>query len=191
VLLLLSSVVLAPLVAYLLSDRTLPMAEKSIYSFTVKDIHDKDYDFAQLKGKVLLVVNVASRCGFTKQYKNLETLYKKYQDRGFLIIGFPCNQFGSQEPGTNAEIEAFACGEYHATFPLMSKVDVNGGNEHPLYNYLKNERKGFLGTGFIKWNFTKFLVNRKGVPVKRYSPNDLPESFEKDIEALLNEKEEK
>jgi glutathione peroxidase len=130
-------------------------------------------------------VNVASRCGFTPQYSGLEALYRKYRDRGFEVLGFPCNQFGSQEPGSDAEIQTFCSKRFDVTFPLFAKVEVNGAGAHPLYRLLKGERPGILGTEAIKWNFTKFLVNRQGEVVKRYAPNDKPEDLDAAVAALL------
>ena len=135
----------------------------------------------------MLIVNVASQCGFTPQYEGLEKLFEKYRNQGFTILGFPSNQFGGQEPGTESEIKTFCERNYGVTFPLFSKIDVNGPNAHPLYNYLKEARPGILGTEGIKWNFTKFLVDRQGQVIKRYAPQDKPEAFAKDIEAALKE----
>ncbi|MCK5769551.1 glutathione peroxidase [Algiphilus sp.] len=137
------------------------------------------------KGKVLLVVNVASKCGFTPQYKGLETLYRDFRDRGFEILGFPCNQFGHQEPGDADEIASFCSTTYDVSFPMFAKVDVNGDDAHPLYRHLKQEKSGLLGTGAIKWNFTKFLIGRDGTVLKRYAPTDKPEKLRADIEAAL------
>lgn len=136
-------------------------------------------------GKVLLVVNTASKCGFTPQYEGLEELWKKYGERGFEILAFPCNQFGAQEPGTAEEIGEFCQVNFGLSFPLMSKVDVNGPHETPLYSWLKSEAPGLMGTKSIKWNFTKFLIDREGRVVRRYAPVDKPESIAKDIEKLL------
>ena len=136
-------------------------------------------------GKVLLVVNTASKCGFTPQYAGLEALWRKYRDRGFEVIGFPCNQFGAQEPGNAEEIASFCSLSYDVSFPLMAKIDVNGEGATPLYRWLKAEAPGVLGTQGIKWNFTKFLIGRDGKVVRRYAPTDKPERLEKDIEALL------
>jgi glutathione peroxidase len=136
-------------------------------------------------GKVLLIVNVASKCGFTPQYAGLEALYRKYGERGFAILAFPCNQFGAQEPGDAEEISNFCALTYDVTFPLMGKIEVNGSGADPLYEYLKAAKPGLMGSKAIKWNFTKFLIDREGRPVKRYAPTDKPESLEKDIEALL------
>lgn len=140
---------------------------------------------AEHDGKVLLIVNVASKCGFTSQYSGLEALYRAYSDRGFAVLGFPCNQFGSQEPGSDAEIATFCTTSYDVTFPVYSKVDVNGPTADPLYNYLKKAAPGLFGLTSIKWNFTKFLVDRSGKVVRRYAPNVKPEDIAADIEALL------
>ena len=128
---------------------------------------------------------MASRCGFTPQYTGLEALYRKYRERGFAVLGFPCNQFGSQEPGTEADIQSFCATTYDVSFPLFAKVEVNGADAHPLYRYLKGERPGILGTEAIKWNFTKFLVDRNGSVVKRYAPTDKPEDLDAAVAALL------
>jgi glutathione peroxidase len=136
-------------------------------------------------GQALLIVNVASRCGFTPQYAGLEALYRRYRDRGFTVLGFPCNQFGHQEPGDEQEIRRFCSTEYDVTFPLFAKVDVNGGQAHPLYQYLKKAAPGVLGSEAIKWNFTKFLADPYGRVVKRYAPNDPPEALAASIEAVL------
>lgn len=159
--------------------------KQNIYQFTVKDIKGNDFSLEKLKNQVILIVNTASHCGFTPQYKDLETLYQKYKEKGFTILAFPCNQFGKQEPGTDAEINQFCELNYGITFPLFSKIDVNGSDAHPLYQFLKEERSGILGTEAIKWNFTKFLINRQGVPVRRFAPKDSPKSIEKSIEGLL------
>ena len=157
----------------------------SIYDYQLKSINGQEVNMAQFKGKVLLIVNVASQCGFTSQYEGLENLYKKYKDRSLMILGFPCNQFGDQEPGTDEEIKSFCETKFNVTFPLFSKVDVNGDHTHPLYAYLKSEEKGFLGTEGIKWNFTKFLVDRTGRVLHRYAPQTKPEDLEKELEKLL------
>lgn len=137
------------------------------------------------KDKVLLVVNTASACGFTPQYSELQELYQKYGDKGFVVLAFPCNQFGSQESGSNEEIKKFCDLKFNINFPVFQKVDVNGKDTHPLFKYLKEELPGILGSKNIKWNFTKFLIDKKGQPVKRYAPKDKPSSFAKDIEKLL------
>jgi len=157
----------------------------SVYDFTVKNIRGKDVKLDAYKGKPLLIVNTASECGFTPQYKGLETLYQKYHGKGLEILGFPCNQFGAQEPGTEKEIESFCEVNYGVTFPLFAKVDVNGDNAAPLYRHLKKSKPGLLGSEAIKWNFTKFLVDRNGNVVERYAPNAEPESITGDIEKLL------
>lgn len=136
-------------------------------------------------GKVMLIVNVASRCGFTPQYAGLEALHRKFADRNFVVLGFPCNQFGAQEPGSEKEIASFCSTKYDVTFPMFAKIDVNGESAHPLYRLLKREAPGILGSEAIKWNFTKFLVDREGHVVKRYAPTDTPDEIAKDVEALL------
>lgn len=156
-----------------------------IYDFTVEDIAGKAVKLDRYKGKVMLVVNTASECGFTPQYQGLEKLYKQFHRKGLEVLGFPCNQFGEQEPGSEKEIASFCEVNYGVTFPLFRKIDVNGDNAAPLYKWLKKEKPGLLGTGAIKWNFTKFLVDRKGEVVARYAPNDTPESMQGDIEKLL------
>lgn len=159
--------------------------EKTVYEFTAKTIDGKDKSLADYKGKVLLIVNVASKCGFTPQYKGLEELYRKYKDKGFEVLGFPCNQFGSQEPGTNEEIAEFCTTNYGVTFQMFDKIDVNGENAHPLYKFLKANAKGFINDD-IKWNFTKFLINKDGEVVDRFAPQTTPESIEKHISDLLS-----
>lgn len=158
---------------------------KDIYSFRAKEIEGREIGLDSFRDQVLLVVNVASKCGFTPQYEGLEALYRKYKDKGFTVLAFPCNQFGAQEPGNEAEIGTFCRMSYDTTFPLFAKVDVNGDQAHPLFTYLKAERPGFLGTKGIKWNFTKFLVDRKGHVAERFAPNYKPESLSGAIEALL------
>ena len=153
----------------------------TVYDFTVDDIKGQPVPLDRYRGKVLLVVNTASKCGFTPQYKGLEALYRKYRDRGLEVLGFPCNQFGRQEPGTESDIASFCSTTYHVTFPLFAKIDVNGAHAHPLYQWLKSEKKGVLGTEAIKWNFTKFLVDRHGTVLRRYAPNDTPQSIRPDI----------
>lgn len=157
----------------------------SIYDIEAKTIDGTTQKLDAYKGKALLVVNVASKCGFTPQYTGLEALQKKLGDKGFNVLGFPCDQFGHQEPGNEDEIKNFCSLTYDVTFPMFAKIDVNGDNAHPLYKFLKDEKKGFLGTGAIKWNFTKFLVDKNGNVVKRYAPTDKPEDIEKDIAAVL------
>lgn len=150
------------------------------YDYTVKDIDGNLVSMSDFKGKVVLVVNTASKCGFTKQYKGLEDLYRKYKDKGFVIIGFPCNQFGGQEPGTEAEIKNFCEATFEVSFPMMAKIDVNGENQDPLYKFLKSEQGGILGDK-IKWNFTKFLIDREGNVVDRFASAKTPESIESDV----------
>ena len=157
----------------------------SIYDFTVKDIHGKPVKLDRYRGKVMLIVNTASECGFTPQYKGLEAMYEKLHDKGLEVLGFPCNQFGGQEPGGEKEIAQFCELNFGVTFPMFAKVDVNGDDAAPLYRFLKAEKPGLLGSEGIKWNFTKFLVDRDGNVVKRYAPNDTPESIAKDIEKAL------
>ncbi len=157
----------------------------TIADFTVKLPGGSEKPLSDYAGKVLLIVNVASKCGFTPQYAGLEALHRKYGERGFAILAFPCNQFGAQEPGDAEEISNFCSLTYDVTFPLMAKIEVNGSGADPLYDYLKAAKPGLMGSKAIKWNFTKFLVDRTGAPVKRYAPTDKPESLEKDIEKLL------
>jgi len=157
----------------------------SIYDFTATDIDGKQRSLDEYKGKVLLLVNVASKCGFTPQYTGLEAVYRRHKDAGLVVLGFPCDQFGHQEPGDEKEIRNFCSLNYDVSFPLFAKIDVNGANTHPLYQYLKSQAKGLLGSEAIKWNFTKFLVDKQGNVVQRYAPTDKPESIEKDIAPLL------
>jgi glutathione peroxidase len=157
----------------------------SIYDISAKRLDGSSGDLAEYRGKVLLVVNVASRCGFTPQYAGLEALYRKYRDRGFVVLGFPCNQFGAQEPGSEAEIASFCSSTYDVTFPMFAKVDVNGAEAHPLYEHLKSAKPGILGTEAIKWNFTKFLVDRQGNVIERYAPKVTPESLDSAIAAAM------
>ncbi len=157
---------------------------KSVFDYTVKDINGQEISLSQYKGKYLLIVNVASKCGFTPQYKGLEELFEELKEH-VVVLGFPCNQFGSQEPGDSEEIKNFCNLTYDVKFPLFEKIDVNGENAAPLYQFLKKERPGLLGTEAIKWNFTKFLVNREGQVVKRYAPTDKPEDIKKDLSKLL------
>jgi glutathione peroxidase len=156
-----------------------------VYEFHPKSIDGNIVDMSTYKGQVLLIVNVASRCGFTPQYDGLQKLYEKYKDQGFAVLGFPSNQFAAQEPGSEAEIKTFCQSNYGVTFPLFSKIDVNGPHADPLYAFLKKTKPGFLGTQRIKWNFTKFLVDRHGNVLKRYAPQEKPQTLEKDIEAAL------
>ena len=157
----------------------------TVYDFKAKGIDGKEVSLSQYSGKPLLIVNVASQCGFTPQYEGLEKLYEKYRDRGFFVLGFPCNQFGAQEPGSESDIKTFCELNFGVKFPLFSKIDVNGDHTHPLYEFLKKAQPGVLGSEAIKWNFTKFLVNRQGNPVKRYGSAEKPESIEKDIEEAI------
>lgn len=159
---------------------------KTIYDFTAKSNKGKEVDLSQFKGQVLLIVNTASKCGFTPQYKGLEDLYKKYKDQGLAIIGFPCDQFGHQEPGNNEEIASFCEMNYGVTFPIMEKIEVNGEQASPIFKYLKSKAGGLFGSR-IKWNFTKFLISKDGQVIKRFSPIKNPKSLEKLIERMLNE----
>ncbi|MGE5159397.1 MAG: glutathione peroxidase [Gemmatimonas sp.] len=156
----------------------------SVYDFSAKSLAGDEVPLRRFEGKVLLVVNTASKCGFTPQYQGLEALHRKFAVRGFAVLGFPCNQFGGQEPGSAKEIGDFCASKYDVTFPMFDKIDVNGSGAHPLYNYLKNEKSGLLGAS-IKWNFTKFLVDRSGQVAARHAPTTRPESLRRDIEALL------
>lgn len=158
----------------------------SIIDFNARDLDGRERALSEFAGQVLLVVNVASKCGFTPQYAGLETLWRDCRQRGFAVLGFPCDQFGHQEPGDESAIREFCSTQYDVTFPMFSKVEVNGAGAHPLFAWLKRERPGMLGTGAIKWNFTKFLVDRDGQVVKRYAPKDSPESLQDDIKALLD-----
>ena len=157
----------------------------TIADFTVTTNRGEELDLADKLGKVLLVVNTASKCGFTPQYDGLEKLYEQYEDRGFEVLGLPCNQFGGQEPGNADEIAEFCKVNFGVTFPLMQKVDVNGANASPLFDWMKSEAPGLMGSKGIKWNFTKFLIDREGNVVKRYGPADAPAMIAKDIEKLL------
>jgi glutathione peroxidase len=157
----------------------------SVYDFEVATIDGRRTTLEPYRGKVLLIVNVASQCGYTPQYAGLEDLYRRYRARGLVVLGFPCNQFGRQEPGDEAEIQRFCSTNYGVTFPLFGKIDVNGAGAHPLYRHLKSERPGLLGSEAIKWNFTKFLIGREGKVLKRYAPGDTPERIEKDLPSLL------
>lgn len=156
----------------------------TIYEFNAKDLNGNEVDFNQFKDKVLLIVNTASKCGFTPQFEGLEKLHQSYKDQGLVVIGFPCNQFGSQDPGSNEEIGEFCQKNYGVSFLMMQKIDVNGDNEHPLYTWLKKQEGGFL-TDSIKWNFTKFLVNRQGEVVDRFAPTTKPKAIESEIVKLL------
>ena len=156
----------------------------NIYDFTARSLAGEDIPLKRYEGQVLLIVNTASACGFTPQYRGLEALHEALGSRGFSVLGFPCNQFGSQEPGDARQIEQFCASNYAITFPMFAKIEVNGGNAHPLYQYLKNEKSGLLGAS-IKWNFTKFLVDRAGKVVARHAPTASPEGLTKEIEARL------
>lgn len=151
-----------------------------MYSIPVTTIDGQATTLEPFRGQALLIVNVASQCGYTPQYAGLETLYRRYRSRGLTVLGFPCDQFGHQEPGTEDEIRTFCAAEYDITFPLFSKIDVNGPNEHPLFAVLKSQAPGIMGTTSVKWNFTKFLVGRDGAVLARYSPRDTPEAIETD-----------
>lgn len=157
----------------------------SIYDFSMETLTGETRSLADYKGQVMLIVNTASKCGFTPQFKGLEALYQKHRDRGLVVLGFPCNQFLKQDPGSNEEIGQFCERNYGVSFPMFAKIDVNGANAAPLYRYLAKAAPGMLGSQAIKWNFTKFLVNREGKVVQRYAPTQEPEAFEKDIEELL------
>jgi glutathione peroxidase len=150
----------------------------TVYDFSATDIDGKERSFSEFRGKVLLIVNVASQCGFTPQYKGIEALRRKYADKGVEVLGFPCNQFGKQEPGDADEIKNFCSMTYDVTFPIFSKIDVNGANAHPLYKYLEGEKRGFLGSKSIKWNFTKFLIDKSGKVVGRFAPTTTPEQLD-------------
>jgi len=157
----------------------------SIYDFEVTGIDGTRQTLEGYRGKVLLIVNVASKCGFTPQYAGLEALYRNHQAKGFAVLGFPCDQFGHQEPGDEEQIRGFCSLTYQVSFPMFAKIQVNGDQAHPLYKFLKSRQKGFLGSEAIKWNFTKFLVDRNGTVLQRYAPTATPESIEKDLAALL------
>lgn len=158
---------------------------KSLFDYTVKDASDKPYPLSQHKGKVVLIVNVASKCGYTPQYKGLEELYQRYKDQGFVILGFPCNQFGSQEPGSNSEIQEFCQLNYGVSFPVLGKIDVNGDATDPLFGFLKEAAPGILGSKAIKWNFTKFLADKSGSTIDRFATATDPEKLSADIEKAL------
>jgi glutathione peroxidase len=157
----------------------------SLYDIPVQAIDGRTQTLSPYRGQVLLIVNVASRCGFTPQYEGLEGLYRRYRSEGFAVLGFPCDQFGHQEPGTNTEIQRFCQTHYDVTFPMFAKIAVNGPEEHPLYHLLKREQPGMLGTTAIKWNFTKFLVSRSGKVLERYAPTLQPAELEADIRRAL------
>ena len=157
----------------------------SIYDFSASDIDGRERSLGEFQGKALLVVNVASKCGFTPQYKGLEQLQRDFAGQGFDVLGFPCDQFGHQEPGDEAQIREFCSLTYEVSFPMFAKVEVNGDRAHPLYRWLKHEGKGILGSEAIKWNFTKFLVDRQGQVVRRYAPTDTPEKIARDLPGVL------
>lgn len=157
----------------------------TVYDFSARDIDGNERSLSEWKGKLMLIVNVASKCGFTPQYTGLEALWRQDRDQGLVVLGFPCDQFGHQEPGDEAEIRNFCSTSYDVTFPMFAKVEVNGEGAHPLYQWLKSEGKGIFGSEGIKWNFTKFLVDRQGEVVKRYAPTDTPEKIAKDIASRL------
>jgi glutathione peroxidase len=160
----------------------------SVYDFEALSIEGRPAHLSTQRGKVLLIVNTASECGFTPQFQGLESLWEAYRDKGLVIVGFPSNEFGGQDPGSNEDIASFCSLNYGVSFPMMSKVEVNGANAHPLWKWLTSEARGFLGSQAVKWNFTKFLIGRDGRVIKRYAPTDTPESMKKDIEAALAEK---
>ena len=157
----------------------------SLYDFEALSLDGQPVPLSQYRGQVLLIVNTASACGFTPQFAGLEDLHKTYADRGLVVLGFPCNQFGSQDPGSNDQIASFCQINYGVSFPMMAKIDVNGAGAHPLYKFLTKEAPGLLGTQAIKWNFTKFLVGKDGTVLKRYAPTDTPKGLAKDIEVAL------
>lgn len=157
----------------------------SVYDFTVRDIDGHERSLGEFRGKTLLIVNVASKCGFTPQYKGLENLWQDQRDKGLVVLGFPCDQFGHQEPGDAEEIKTFCSTRYDVTFPMFAKIEVNGDHADPLYQWLKSEGKGILGSESVKWNFTKFLIDENGQVVKRYAPTDTPEKIGKDTLARL------
>ena len=161
------------------------MAQTSVYDFSATTIDGAEQPLSAYRGKTLLIVNVASKCGFTPQYTGLEQLYRDYRARGLVVLGFPCDQFGHQEPGDEAAIKDFCSLNYDVTFPLFAKIEVNGANAHRLYRFLKQQAKGLLGSEAIKWNFTKFLVDGKGAVLRRYAPTDTPAGIGKDLEAML------
>lgn len=160
-------------------------SETIAYDFTAQDIDGRERSLRDFAGQALLIVNVASKCGFTPQYEGLESLWRKHRDEGFAVLGFPCDQFGHQEPGSESEIKEFCSLNYDVTFPLFAKIDVNGARTHPLYLWLKGEKAGVFGTEAIKWNFTKFLVDRSGKVVKRFAPGDTPEKIDKHVAEVL------
>ena len=158
---------------------------QSVYDFSVKAIDGREVSLKEYQGKTLLIVNVASQCGLTPQYTGLQALYEKFKNKGFEILGFPCNQFGAQEPGTEKEIQSFCDMNYRVTFPLFKKIEVNGDGTHPLYAYMKKQKSGLMGSEAIKWNFTKFLINKEGKVLERFAPTTTPESIEDEIKKVL------
>ena len=180
---LLSFLILIPLSTQ--AGEEMPEKKKTFYDFNATNIIGENISMSQYKDKVVLVVNTASKCGFTPQYEGLQKLYATHKDEGFVILGFPCNQFSEQEPGSNKEIKSFCNSNYDISFPLFEKIDVNGDNTHPLYKFLKSEATGFMWTEGIKWNFTKFLVDKNGKVITRYGSSTKPKSIEEDIVKLL------
>ena len=160
---------------------------KNIYNFSCTNVNGEETSLSDYSGKALLIVNTASKCGFTPQYQGLQDLYKEYSGKGLEILGFPCNQFGNQEPGSDEEISLFCSAKYDITFPLFSKIEVNGPAAHPLFKFLTSSKPGLLGSEKIKWNFTKFLINKSGEPIKRFSPRTPPEQLSSDITDLLED----
>lgn len=161
--------------------------ETNFYQFSAKNLQGKEIKMEEFKGKTILVVNTASKCGLTPQYEGLEKLYKKYKEKGLVILGFPCNQFGNQEPGDEKSISEGCLINYGVTFPMFSKIEVNGESAHPIFKYLKNKLKGGILGSKIKWNFTKFLIDKNGKPIKRFAPTTKPEEIDKYLESYLNE----
>ena len=160
--------------------------QENIYNFSCLNNKGEEKLLSEFSGEVLLIVNTASKCGFTPQYAGLEKLFQKYKEKGFQILAFPCNQFGGQEPGNDQEIEDFCSLNFNTSFPLFCKIEVNGDNAHPLFKYLTSSMPGILGTESVKWNFTKFLINKDGIPVERFAPNTSPEKIDMEIKSLLN-----
>ncbi|MEI4802147.1 glutathione peroxidase [Bacillus sp. FJAT-51639] len=158
----------------------------TIYNFSAKTIKEEEKSLCEYEGKVVLIVNVASKCGFTPQYKGLQALYEKYKEQGFEILGFPCNQFGGQEPGTEEDITSFCELNYGVSFPMFAKIDVKGDSAHPLYKYMTEQAPGILGMKAVKWNFTKFLIGRDGKVIERFAPQKKPEELEREIEKILS-----
>ena len=166
--------------------RHLRIMKESFYDFKANDINGKEVSMSSYEGKVILIVNVASSCGFTPQYEGLQKLYDEHKEQGLEILAFPCNQFGEQEKGDGEEIKNFCEKNYSITFPILEKVEVNGNDAHPIFKFIKEQKKGFMGTESIKWNFSKFLLNKNGEVIKRYGSLDVPENLENDIKELLN-----